>query len=183
MTKSKRYTAIAALAGLVAFLMAADASAGRGRGKGKRGLGKRAAAALDLTTEQKVEIQKLRAEMIEDLAPTKAKLGELREQMRKLWEADNPSKKKIMAKHAEMDTYRNKIRARKVQFRLDVLNLLTPDQRAKLKQLKAKRGKRAKRGGRGGRGGGGGYGMFAEQEAQGFDEDLGPGRGRGRGAR
>jgi protein CpxP len=145
MTKSK-YAAIAALAGLVAFLMAADASAGRGRGKGKRGMGGRAAAALELTTEQKVEIQKLRAQMIEDLAPTKAKLGELREQMRKLWKADNPSEKKIMAKHAEMDTYRTEIRARQVRFRIDVLNVLTPDQRAKLKELKAKRAKGAKRG-------------------------------------
>lgn len=147
MTRSK-YTAIAALAGLVAFLMAADASAGRGRGKGKRGLGGRIAAALELTTEQKVEIQQLKAQMIEDLAPAKAKLGELRSEMHALWTADNPSEKKIMAKHAEMDTYRKKIRARQVQFRLDVLNLLTPDQRAKLKQLKAKRGQGRGRGAR-----------------------------------
>ncbi|MBW2276208.1 MAG: periplasmic heavy metal sensor [Deltaproteobacteria bacterium] len=147
MNKSK-YMTVAAVAGMVAFLMAADASAGRGRGRGQRGLAGRLAAALELTAEQKIEIQKLKAQMIEELAPAKAELGELRDQMRKLWEADNPSKKKIMAVHAEMDTQRNKIRARKVEFRLDVLNLLTPDQRAKLKQLKAKRGKqRGKRGG------------------------------------
>lgn len=181
MNKSK-YIAVAAVAGMMAFLMAADASAGRGRGKGKRGMGGRLAAALELTTEQKVEIQQLKGKMIEDLAPAKAKLGELRTQMQKLWEADNPSKKQIMAKHAEMDTQRNKIRARNVQFRLDVLNVLTPDQRAKLKQLKAKHGK--KRGKRGGRGGGGGRGLFLDQASDDFGEDgFGRGQGRGRGAR
>jgi Spy/CpxP family protein refolding chaperone len=121
--------------------------------------------------------------MIKDLAPTKAKLGELREQMRVLWAADNPSKKKIMAKHAEMDKYRDKIRARRVQFRFDVLGVLTADQKAKLKQLKARRGdRRGKRGGRGG--GGGGFGMYADQEAGDFGYDgINRGKGRGRGNR
>lgn len=151
MTKSK-YTAIAALAGLVAFLMAADASAGRGRGRGKRGAGARVAAALELTAEQQVEIQKLKAQMIEDLAPAKAKLTELRTEMHALWTADSPSEKKIMAKHAEMDKYRKQIRARQVKFRIDVLSVLTAEQRAKFKQLKANRGKRAKGAKRGGRG-------------------------------
>jgi Spy/CpxP family protein refolding chaperone len=141
---------LAVVAGLVAFLMAADASAGRGRGRGKHVLGKRVAAALELTAEQQVEIQKLRAQMIEDLAPAKAKLGELRGQLRQLWQADRPSKKKIMAKHAEMNTYRDKIREARVQFRIDVLGVLTPEQRAKMKELEARRGGKrgAKRGGR-----------------------------------
>ena len=177
MRTNTKYFTVAALAGLVAFLMAADASAGRGRGRGMKGLGGRIARALDLTTDQKVEIQKLKAQMIEDLAPTKAKLGELRAEMHELWKADNPSKKKIMAKHAEMDKHRNKIRARKVEFRLDVLSVLTPDQRAKLKQLAAKRGER--RGKRGGRGGGGGRGMFVDSEDPSFDNGI-QGRGKGR---
>ena len=180
--KKSKYFAVATVAGMVAFLMAADASAGRGRGKGKRGMGGRLAAAVELTTEQKVEIQKLKAKMIEELAPAKAKLGELRKQMRTLWEADNPSKKRIMAQHAEMDIQRNKIRARKVEFRIDVLNVLTVEQRTKLKQLKAKRGK--KRGKRGGRGGGGGKGLFVDQTSDEFNDDVvGRGQGRGRGAR
>jgi Spy/CpxP family protein refolding chaperone len=149
MTKSK-YAAVAMLAGLVALLMAADASAGRGRGRGKRGAGMRATAALELTAEQQVEIHKLRAQMIEDLAPAKAKLGQLRGELRALWQADQPSKKKIIAKQAEMNAYRDKIRARKIEFRIDVLNLLTPEQRAKMNELKVKRGaeRGAERGGK-----------------------------------
>jgi Spy/CpxP family protein refolding chaperone len=141
MTKSK-YMTVAALAGLVAFLIAADASAGRGRGRGDRGgagLGKRMAAELELTAAQKTEIQQLKGQMIKDLAPTKAKLDDLRGELRQLWAADKPSKKKIMAKHNEMDKYRDKVRERRVQFRIDVLGVLTADQRAKLAQLKDKR--------------------------------------------
>ena len=178
MNKSK-YMAVAAVAGVVAFLMAADATAGRGRGASRRGFGKQMAATLELTNEQQVEIQQLRARMIEDLAPARARLGQLRAEMRELWQADKPSQQAIMAKHAEMDTYRPKIRARKVELRLDALNVLTPDQRAKLKQLKAKRGnKRGKRGGRGG--GGGGMGVFVDGAGDDLSDDgfvRGPGRG------
>jgi len=154
MTRSK-FFAIAAVASAVAFLMAFDASAGRGRGQGRRGTVQRMTAALELTAEQQVAIQKLRAELIEDLAPAKAKLTALREQMRALWQADNPNEKKILAKHAEMDTYRKQIRDRQIEFRLDVLGVLTVEQRAKLQQLKADRGadRTGKRGGkRGGQG-------------------------------
>jgi Spy/CpxP family protein refolding chaperone len=148
MTKSK-YMTIAAVAGLLTMLMAFDATAGRGRGRGRggQGFGKRIAAALELTTEQKTKIQKLKGQMIEDLASTRAKLDQLRGELRDLWAADKPSKKKIMAKHSEMDQHRDKVRERRVQFRLDVLDVLTTEQKAKLKELRARRQGRGNRGG------------------------------------
>ena len=175
MTKS-RFMTVAAVAGLVAMLMAFDASAqrgGKGRGRGMSGLGY-GAAALDLSTDQKAKIEKLRSQMMKDLAPITAKLDELRRQMQKLWAADQPSEKKIMAKQREMDKYRQKIRERRMQFRLDVFAVLTDEQRKRLNEF---RKARPGRGGRGGRGGGFGF----DCDLGGFGCGQGRGRGRGRG--
>jgi len=157
--KRGEYVTFAVVAGLVAFLVAFDASAqrgGKGRGRGMSGLGYGAVAAIDLSADQEAKIEKLRAQMMEDLVPITAKLDDLRRQMQKLWSADQPSEKKIMAKHREMDKYRQKIRERRMQFRLDVYSVLTVQQRKKLNEFRMAR---PGGGGRGGRGGGFGYGQ------------------------
>lgn len=150
---SIKSTALAVFVGAIAFSIACDAyakRAGRDRRRGGWGLGRRVVAALDLTQEQTTRIRDLRERLTEDLAQVRSKLDELRGQLHALWKTNQPSKKQIMAKHAEMDQYRAQMREFRIQCRLDILNVLTEAQRAKLNELRLQRRDRRGAGGRGG---------------------------------
>ncbi|MFH1811457.1 MAG: Spy/CpxP family protein refolding chaperone [Pseudomonadota bacterium] len=154
-----------AVFGLGALLLATTAEArgprGQGRGGhgGKGGMGPQMLEQLDLSNEQRTQIEKSQLAMRQDLVDIKAQLREKKDQLRDLWLADNPSEKSILAKHKEMDPLRNKIRERKIKHRLEVHKILTPDQRAKLGELAKKRGK-----GPGGPRGPGGPGFDREDD-------------------
>jgi Spy/CpxP family protein refolding chaperone len=104
------------------------------------------AAALGLTDQQKAEIKQMRAEMKEDTAPIRKQLKERRQELHKLWSADRPSAKKIIAKHAEMDPLRAEMRAYRVRLRIAMRDVLTADQLKRWKELKGKRKGRRGRG-------------------------------------
>ena len=129
---------------------------GGGWGKGP-GPGRGMMARLDLSAAQLEQVTALRATMEETTSETRDALDERRSEMHDLWMADAPDRAAILAKHAEMDELRRDLRIAKIDFKLAVHALLTPDQRARLDATPD--GKRGRRGQR--RGGGPGWGAGA----------------------
>lgn len=87
--------------------------------------------ALDLTVEQQQRIEKLRTNLLGKIGTTMAQRAAKRSELHTLWLAPEPDKKAILAKQAEMDALRVKIREARVDFRLEALKVLTPEQRAR----------------------------------------------------
>jgi Spy/CpxP family protein refolding chaperone len=167
----KRYSILAGLIGLLLVLGASEAAAQRGQGRGGGwrsggggdGFGPGMSATLNLSDQQRGEIERLRNEMYEDNKPVLDSLDSLRAQMQKLWALENPDENEIAALHNKMDPLRKELRERKTQFRLEVLDLLNSKQRAAYRNLVGKGGCMYGAPGRGrgrrhGKGRGNGYG-------------------------
>ena len=148
---------IAGFVALTATLGAADAWA---QGHGRRG-GRwmKHLKSVNLTPPQIQKIRQLRVDMVTKVAPLRAQLGARKAELRELWLAKTPSRGAIVAKHSAIDALGQKIRDARIDFKLRVLALLTPQQRTQLKSSVAagpprgkggkalgKRGKRGKRG-------------------------------------
>jgi Spy/CpxP family protein refolding chaperone len=95
---------------------------------------------LDLTVEQQQKIEKLRTNLLAKIGPTVAQLAAKRSELHTLWLAPEPDKKAILAKEAEMDALRVKIREAHADFRLEALKVLTPEQRARFFLMPSERG-------------------------------------------
>ena len=165
---------------LAGVLLAPEAGArGRGRGLGGGaghgdgvGFGQHLAAELELSAEQRGQIDALRDGMCGEVTEVRTALREKRREMRALWTAEQPDEQAILAKHAEMDVFRQQLRTLRVRFRLAVIELLTPEQKAKFID-----GFR-----RSGQGRGPGYGRgWGKGDGQGWGRGYGQGRGRGAG--
>lgn len=134
---------IAGFLGLAVLLVSAGAEAGRGKGRGgfgqKDGLGPRMAQELGLSQGQIDRIKDLAEARRADDAKVVAELEKLRDQLHAEWTSNSPREKTILALHAKMDPLRAELRASAVEFRFDVLGVLTPEQRAKFQQLKQDR--------------------------------------------
>jgi len=162
----KRITTLMAIVGIGMLVAGAGSAAARGAGHGRGGpgrgmgpcgggLGPRMAAMLELSTEQQQAIAKLRDGMQEQTAAARAVLETKRTELQALWQEATPDRNALLAKHAEMDPYRNELRAAHIDFRLAVIDVLTPAQREKARSLFQER-----HGHRGAMGGGfGGFGM------------------------
>jgi Spy/CpxP family protein refolding chaperone len=149
-----------------------DANAQPGWGLGRTGggcsclFGPQMAAALELTSDQQDQVDELYEDLCQDLEPLWQALDRKRVRLDRLLVTDPPDPGAIEALQAELDVLYRKIWERQDDYRADVLELLTPRQRARYQQLV-----QSGWGGRGrGRGGGWGYGR-------------GRGRGWGRGWR
>ncbi len=164
--------------------MRGRAMRGRGmRGRGMRGpgmKGARMAKRLGLDDKQQAEMKNIRGAKFATVTPLKLQLVGKRVEMKELWKAERPNRAAILAKQGEIIALRAQIQEANVDFRLALMQVLTPEQRAKFvasrgfgqgKMGKGKRGKRGRafrngrrgkrgmRGNRGGRGGRGGRGF------------------------
>jgi Spy/CpxP family protein refolding chaperone len=106
---------------------------GMGRGGGFPGPG--AFKALQLTPQQKQQLLQLRANMIRKTAPLKAELAIKRGELWLLWSADQPNRGQILARMAEMDGLRARLREAHVDMRLSAMKVLTPAQREMFKHF------------------------------------------------
>jgi Spy/CpxP family protein refolding chaperone len=95
---------------------------------------------LDLSAQQQDAIAALRVQQEEKLAPVRTKLDSLRVKLHAAWSAPNPNASEIQALHKQMDPLRQQLRQANVDLRLDVLEILTPAQRAKYTQAMKNRG-------------------------------------------
>lgn len=122
----KNTLAIIGIAALTTIGISAEALAqGRGAGPGRR------LQALDLTAEQRQQIDQLRAAAFKQSEPLRAPMAQKRDELRALWRVDQPDKNVIARKQAELDALRTQQRAIWTDFRFRVHGVLTPEQRSK----------------------------------------------------
>jgi Spy/CpxP family protein refolding chaperone len=104
----------------------------RGEKGGKHdGIG-RMMEGLDLTADQRGKIGKLREELAAKAKPLEQKLHDLKTQERAAWRSDKPDEAKVVALHREVLTTRGGLDELRIAQRFDVMELLTPAQRAEL---------------------------------------------------
>lgn len=181
-------------AGIVAIVLTmagADALARGGRrGRmraGGPGMGPGAVAALNLTADQRQQLVKLRAEHQAQVAPLRAELGVKRAELQVLWVADELDAAAVRDKSAEIEKLRSRLHDSRVQHRLAVAAILTPEQRQQMARVRG-HGPRG-RGGpgmmmcnrRGGRGKGAGFGFGRGDGPARGGAGWGQGAGRGPG--
>ena len=139
---------------LVVAMVLAGSSAwafGRGCGMGPGfGMNPAVASGLNLTEDQKVQIESRREAFMEETAPLRSELLTKREELRQLWAAANPDQGRITAKQQEVQEVQSRIQEKAIQYRLDCRQVLTPEQQGQLTTLASSRG---------GRGAGRGCGM------------------------
>jgi Spy/CpxP family protein refolding chaperone len=127
---------------------------GMGHGPGMRGPGVDRLEALGLDASQQKQVEELRAEHQKSVEPARAKLQTLRTELRALWQAERPERNTILAKQDEMEKQRAQLREARVDLRLAIQKLLTPEQRKQAASLLQDRPGRGAFGrGRHGRGG------------------------------
>ncbi|MHB8910931.1 MAG: Spy/CpxP family protein refolding chaperone [Syntrophales bacterium] len=130
---------------------------GPGCGYGPSARGDFAAfAGIELSAQQKTQIQAMRDAQYQETATLRQQMFAKRDEVRKLWLAPNPNQAEITAAQQEMRSLRDQIQDKMTAFRLEALNVLTPEQREKLNSAVAGRGFRPGRSfGPGAAGGGG----------------------------
>jgi Spy/CpxP family protein refolding chaperone len=166
------------------FVMAMLATAalafgpGRGPGYGPCGRGDFGGfGELNLTADQKTKLGELRDAQFKNAKPLRDQMIAKRDELRKLWLEPNPDQGKITAAQKEMRAVRDQMQDKMTASRLEMLKVLTPEQREKAKSFAA--GYAAGRGYGPGRGHGMGRG-FGPGACGGY-EGGGPGAGgRGR---
>ncbi len=112
---------------------------GRGGGPCADGTGP-LASRLGLTAEQTAKIHELRDAHLKEVAPLRDAMITKRSELRLLWLQPNPDRDKIAAVQKEMRTLRDKMQDKMTSYRLDMLKVLTPEQRIRVQAAGAERG-------------------------------------------
>jgi Spy/CpxP family protein refolding chaperone len=153
----KIMTVVAVIA--LAAVVASPAMAYRGMGGGGYGYGPgnvadiAAARGLDLTAEQTEKINALRAAHLKDIQPLQDQMLSKSRELRSLWLAATPDREKIVALQKETRGLRDQLTDKRTAYRLDVRQVLTPEQQAKVQAYGTGRGMARMGGGPGMRGG------------------------------
>jgi Spy/CpxP family protein refolding chaperone len=129
---------------------------GMGMGPGI-GMNTRFASDLNLTADQKAQLQTQREALMAETEPLRNELFTKREELRQLWAKPDPDQAVISAKQLEIREIQGQIQERATQQRLGCREILTAEQREKLGTLTAQTGRGDGRGM--GRGQGRGMGM------------------------
>ncbi len=120
-------------------------------------------AGLNLTAEQSAKMQALRVAHQKDVQPLQAAMFAKRGELRTLWLDNPPSEEKILKVNRDIDAIKAQLNEKATKHRLQMLNVLTPEQKAQIQS----------------RGPGFGRG-FGPGAGAGYD-GWGTGRGQGRG--
>jgi len=170
-----------AMAVLAAVLMATAAWAygpggGRGWGRGPCYSGDVAGpAGLNLTAEQNEKIQALRLAHWKEIQPLQTAMFEKRSQLRTLWLETTPNEEKILKVNREIQAIKAQLDDKATKNRLQMLNVLTPEQKAQVQS----RGPGYGRGPGFGRGFGPGAGANCDGPGYGPGQGWGMGPGMG----
>jgi Spy/CpxP family protein refolding chaperone len=145
---------VTVMALLVTAMIATAALAfgpGRGPGYGSCGRGDFGGfGELNLTADQKTKMSELRDAQFKNSKPLRDQMIAKRDELRKLWLEPNPDQGKITAAQKEMRSVRDQMQDKMTASRLEMLKVLTPEQREKAKSFAA--GYKAGRGNGPGRG-------------------------------
>jgi Spy/CpxP family protein refolding chaperone len=92
-------------------------------------------ARLNLTSEQKTRIQTLREANMRDVKPLQDRMFSKRGDLKLLWLQTNPDKEKILATQKDIRELRDQMQDKATAYRVDMFNVLTPEQQEKAKTL------------------------------------------------
>jgi Spy/CpxP family protein refolding chaperone len=120
------------------------------------------AAALNLTPEQTQKMQTLRETHFKETIPLRNEIMSKKIELQSLWIQANPDQEKILAKQREINAVKAQLQEKAIKHRLEMRQVLTPEQQAKIGAFRGRHG-----------GSDPGYGMRG---------GYGPGRGMGWGA-
>ena len=88
---------------------------------------------LDLTAEQREKINTLREAHLKDIKPLQDRLYAGSRELRGLWLAKTPERESILVLQKEVQALRNQLMERITTYLLDVRQILTPEQQAKIR--------------------------------------------------
>jgi len=97
------------------------------------------ASALNLTEDQKQILQELQDAYSNEFASLKNQLFSKNAELRILWEEPGKDREKLSAMHEEISTLRQQLNQLTMQYQMDCLDVLTPDQQAALTKTTAER--------------------------------------------
>ncbi|MDY0042768.1 MAG: Spy/CpxP family protein refolding chaperone [Desulforhabdus sp.] len=99
----------------------------------------KATPGMNLTAEQTAKIDAIREAGLKDIKPILDKLFSKRGDLKLLWLEKKPDQKKIAETKKELRALRDQMEDKIDNYRLEALNLLTPEQVDKLKSFKSRR--------------------------------------------
>ncbi len=141
MKKIVTIVAVIALAAIVASPAMAYRGMGAGYGSGPGNVADIGAAqGLDLTAEQTQKINVLREAHLKDIKPLQDQMLSKSRELRSLWLASTPDKEKILVLQKEAQGLRDQLTDKRTAYRLEVQQVLTPEQQAKIQAYGAGRG-------------------------------------------
>lgn len=121
------------MAVVVALLLTSQVFAwGPGSGKGFGPCRGAALEKLNLTDAQKAKIETLQNDHFKAIKPLQEKVFDKSVELRRLWLQANPDKNKIFAAQKELRNLRNQMEDKNTVFRLEMNNVLTPEQKERL---------------------------------------------------
>lgn len=147
----KRIATATFIGTLVVLFGMANAEARPGRGGHFKGKGmKMLLQNISLTTEQQEELDSLRENLAEQTGDLGKEARTLHKQMRTLWKEENPDAAAIKTLHNKIHDLHGQMAELFIDFRLNAMAILTPEQRAELRAKMAERfEKRSKNKGQG----------------------------------
>ncbi len=90
------------------------------------------ASSLNLTEDQKAQIETRQQIFAEEMSPLRDRLFSRRMELRELWSRPSPDQARIAAKQQEIRALQSEIQERATQYQLDCRELLTAEQKEKL---------------------------------------------------
>lgn len=123
----------------------------------------------DLTPDQMDKMDAMRVTHMKTVLPIRTDIQVAEIEMDALWRADKLDSKKIVAKVSEIGGLRQKLELAMVNHRIDMHNLMTPDQRKAMRKMHMGRGRGMMRG----QGRGMGHGMKGGMKGAGAPGPMG----------
>lgn len=134
--KKLTVTVIAVAIGLLLNTQVFAFGPGPGYGPGQgRGCGYHSEAGLwklNLTDEQKTKIEALQSAHQKEIRPIREKMFDKSVALRRLWLQANPDKDKILSLQKEVRTLRDQLEDKATTQKLEIRQVLTPEQQEKL---------------------------------------------------
>jgi len=87
---------------------------------------------LNLSEDQKAQIETRQQVFAEEMSPLRDKLFSRRMELQELWSQPSPDQARISSKQQEIRDLQSEIQERATQYELDCRELLTPEQKEKL---------------------------------------------------
>lgn len=110
-------------------------SRGMGKGMGKGMMFERMAKELNLSQAQIQQLEQIRSQYMTATQATRDQLKAERQTMMNLWMSDNPDPAAIKAEFAKIDQLKAQLRDTGVDYAVQGMKVLTPDQRTRLRTM------------------------------------------------